>query len=337
MVFTALFASLTIEAAAQFVPGEATDSGLGGNNNLVGTVYTPSGRLTRRITIRLTTMTRGDRVASTDDNGNFSFRGLVSGSYTLVIDKEKEFEPFTQAVEVIQLRGSPPQTYTLSVRLTPKSTVPPKASVIDAAIASLPERGKTLFLRSQELAKADDHAGAIDQLLILTGEFPNFMPGFNELGVQYLRLGQLDKAAAAFTQAIKLEPEAFQPKLNRGMALVTMKRYSDAEPVLLAAKKLDDQSGAVHYFLGTAQANLGKFDVAEKELTRAVSMGGNEMNEAHRVLAIIYSSKGDKTKAATEIETYLKINPKAPDAEQLQKVLESLRSQMSQKQPAKNP
>jgi hypothetical protein len=147
MVFTALFASLTIEAAAQFVPGEATDSGLGGNNNLVGTVYTPSGRLTRRITIRLTTMTRGDRVASTDDNGNFSFRGLVSGSYTLVIDKEKEFEPFTQAVEVIQLRGSPPQTYTLSVRLTPKSTVPPKASVIDAAIASLPERGKTLFIR----------------------------------------------------------------------------------------------------------------------------------------------------------------------------------------------
>jgi len=281
-------------------------------------------------------MTRGDRVASTDDNGNFAFRGLTNGTYTIVIDKEKDFEPFTQAVDIIQLRGSPPSTITLSVRLVQKSTVPPKASVVDAAIATLPERGKTLFLKSQDLAKAGDHAGAVDQLLLLTGEFPNFMPGFNELGVEYLRLGQLDKADAAFLQALKIEPEAFQPKLNRGMVLVTMKRYSDAEPILLSARKSNDQSGAAHYFLGQAQANLGKFEEAEKELTRAVSMGGDEMNEAHRILAIIYSSKGEKAKAATEIETYLKINPKAPDAEQLQKVLESLRSQTSS-MPAKRP
>jgi Flp pilus assembly protein TadD len=329
-VLVGLMLLLSISALCQFVPNEATDSGLGGNNNIVGTVYTNGGgRLNRRVTIRLTTMTRGDRVASTDDNGNFAFRGLTNGTYTIVIDKEKDFEPFTQAVDIIQLRGSPPTTITLSVRLQQKSTVPPKAGVVDAAISTLSERGKSLFLKSQELSKAGDHAGAIEQLLLLTGEFPNFMPGFNELGVEYLRTGQLEKADGAFQQALKIQPDAFQPALNRGMTLVTMKRYAEAETILDSAKKSNEQSGTLHYFLGQAQANLGKFDEAEKELTKAVAMGGDEMKEAHRILAIIYNSKGDKKRAAAELQTYLKLNPTAPDAEQLRKVLEQFQAQAS--------
>ena len=53
-------------------------------------------RLQRRVTIRLQTMTKGDRVVMTDDYGNFAFRGLMSGDYTIVIDKEKDFQPFSQ-------------------------------------------------------------------------------------------------------------------------------------------------------------------------------------------------------------------------------------------------
>jgi Flp pilus assembly protein TadD len=326
LLFIFFLTILVFPVRAQFVPGEATDAGLGGNNNIVGTVYTTAGRLTRRVTIRLTTMTRGDRVASTDDNGNFAFRGLTSGTYTIIIDKEKEFEPFQQAVEIIQLRGSPPTTFTLSVRLELKASGLPKPGVVDAAVASLPERGKNLFMKAQELAKANDHAGAVEQLLLLTAEFPSFMPGFNELGSQYLQVGDLEKADAAFQAAIKLEPSAFQPQINHGMTLVMMKRYSEAEPVLRSAKALNEKSGPVKYFLGTALANLGRFDEAEKELSAAVLMGGNEMMEAHRILAIIYNSRGDKKRAAAELDTYLKLNPTTPDAEQLKKVLEQLKA-----------
>jgi Flp pilus assembly protein TadD, contains TPR repeats len=317
-------AILAVPICAQFIPGEATDAGLGGNNNIVGTVYTSGGRLNRRVTIRLTTMTRGDRVASTDDNGSFAFRGLTSGTYTIIIEKEKEFEPYQQAVDIIQLRGSPPATMTLSIRLELKSSTIPKPGVLDAAIASLTERGKTIFAKAQELAKANDHAGAVEQLILLTAEFPKFVDGFNELGLQYMQLGNLERADAAFQAAIKLDSAAFQPKFNYGMMLVMMKRYSDAEPVLRSAEALNDQSGPVKYFLGTALANLGKFDEAEKELSAAVAAGGNEMVEAHRILAIIYNVKGDKKRAAAEIEVYLKINPTAPDAEQLKKVREQL-------------
>jgi tetratricopeptide (TPR) repeat protein len=314
-------------ARAQIVPGEGMDSGLGGANIISGTVYTDTGRVSTRITIRLTTMMRGDRVGTTDDRGNFVFRGLPAGTYTIVIDKEKDFEPFTQAVDIIQFRGSPPQTYTLSVRLKLKPGTLQKPAVLDASLATLPQAGRELFQKAQDLAKTGDNVGAIEQLLLLTTQFPNFMLGFNELGVEYLKTGQLEKADAALQTAVKLSPDAFGPQMNRGMVLVSLKKYEEAEPVLRNAKTMNDQSGAAHYFLGQALANLGKFDEAEKELTKAISMGGKEMMEAHRILAIIYSSKGDKKRAAVEIETYLKINPSAPDADQLRKALQQMKAQ----------
>lgn len=329
LLFVVLFTAFgRISVTAQIMPPGATDSGLGGNNAITGMVISSTGgRIENRVSIRLQTMTRGDRVTTADENGNFAFRGLVSGDYTILIDKEKGFEPYSQSVTVLQVRGFPGQTYNLSIRLTPKSSAQPKPGVVDAALALLPERGKTLFTKSQELAKADDHAGAVEQLLLLTSEFPEFMFGFNELGVQYLHLNQPEKADAAFQVAMKLEPQAFAPQMNRGMTLVQMKKYAEAEPILRSAEKLDDQKAVVHYFLGQAVANLGKFDEAEKELTTAVSMGGSEMKEAHRILAIIYSSRGDKKRAASELETYLTLAPHAADADKLREVIRQLKGQ----------
>jgi Flp pilus assembly protein TadD len=333
-VFT-IFGSLATTSSAQILPSETADSGLGGSNIIMGTVFVSNGgRIERRVTIRLQTMTRGDRVTTTDENGNFAFRGLVSGDYTLVIDKEKDFEPVSLPVSIVQVRGFPPVTSNANVRLVPKAMAQPKPGLLDVAYASLPEAGQALLKKARDLSTAGDHAGAIEQLLLFTSQYPTFMLGFNELGVEYLKSSQLEKADAAFQQAIKLQPDGFVPKLNRGLVLVTMKRYSDAEPVLRDAKLLNDQSGPVKYFLGTALANLGKFDEAEKELSAALTMGGNEMVEGHRILAIIYSSKGEKKRAAAELETYLKINPTAADAEQLKKVLAQLENSQ---QPARKP
>jgi regulator of sirC expression with transglutaminase-like and TPR domain len=49
------------------------------------------------------------------------------------------------------------------------------------------------------------------------------------------------------------------------------------------------------------------------------------MKEAHRILAIIYGSRGDKKRAADNIESYLRLAPTAPDAEKLRSTLKQLR------------
>src|SRR5436190_23505890 len=65
-----------------FLPPGGTDTGLGGGNAIAGTVLLSTGqRVQTHVSVRLQTMTKGDRVAVTDENGNFSFRQLPSGEY----------------------------------------------------------------------------------------------------------------------------------------------------------------------------------------------------------------------------------------------------------------
>ena len=313
---------LIIPAMAQLIPPGPSDTGLGGTNSITGMVLISTGqRVARRVSIRLQTRTRGDRVVMTDENGNFAFRGLVSGDYTLVIEKEKEYEPYSQTVSVIQMRGFPAQSYNVSIRLNAIRSTEAKPAVLNADFANVPKGALALYDKAIELAKTGDQKGAIEHLRIAVSKHPAFMLAYNELGVQYLRLNELQKADEALLSALELDPEAYMPLMNRGIVLFTMKRYADAEPTLRVVVKMKDQQPVGHYFLGQTLANLGRFDEAEKELVSSVTLGGDAMKEAHRLLAIIYNSRGDKKRAIAALETYLQLEPKAPDAFQLRQTI----------------
>lgn len=51
-----------------------------------------------------------------------------------------------------------------------------------------------------------------------------------------------------------------------------------------------------------------------------------EIAPAHRYLGGIYSGKRDYKRAAEELETYLKLSPKAADAERTRAAIKELRS-----------
>ena len=326
-VFLSLCLAGSMSAQISSISDSESQTGLGGMNSIVGTVLTPAGRPAEsRIRVKLSTMTRGDRYFTTNQNGNFAFRGLPAGSYTIIIEKETEYKPVSQSVDVIQFRGSPAQTYTVNLRLEFKErTEPPKPAVVNAELLNVPKKAITHYESAMELAKKNEHQGAIDELKLAIKEHPTFTQAFNELGVQYLKLNKLEEANEAFQGALKINPESFPALINRGIVNVMMKRYGEAVPVLRKALKNHEQSAVGHYFLGQALANLGLFDDAEAALLKALELGKEQMKEAHRILAIIYSSKGSKKRAADELETYLKLAPTTPDAEKLKDQIRKLR------------
>src|SRR6266446_1886324 len=226
VVLFALCLVIPAKAQVSIPPGSGTDTGLGGGNAITGMVLLSTGqRLERRISIRLQTMTRGDRVAITDEYGKFAFVGLVSGDYTIVIDREKDFQPFSQVVTIIQPRGFPAQTYNVNLRLTPKAGTAGKPGVLNAEFANVPPRALAFYTKALEQAQAGKNKEAVEQLKQAISEYPNFMIAFNELGVQYLKLNQLENADEAFQAALKIVPDAFGPLTNRGIASFMMKRY----------------------------------------------------------------------------------------------------------------
>jgi tetratricopeptide (TPR) repeat protein len=272
-------------------------------------------------------MTRGDRTFTTNQNGSFAFRGLPAGTYTITIDKEVEYKPISQNVDIIQFRGMPAQTYTVNIRLQFKDRTVAKPAVLNAEFANIPKKALTHYNAAIELGKNNDREGAIAELKLAIAEHPTFTQAFNEMGVEYLKLGKLEDADAAFQGALKIDPESFPASVNRGIANVMMKRYGEAVPMLRKALKSHDQSAVGHYFLGQALANLGLFDDAENELLTSLELGKDEMKEAHRILAIIYSAKGSKKKAADSLDAYLKLAPTTPDAEKLKDQIRKLREE----------
>jgi len=323
-----LFAALwvvccNLPATSQvFLPPGGMDTGLGGSNAISGTVLASTGqRIQSHVSVRLQTMTKGDRVAMTDDNGSFVFRQLPNGEYTVVIDKEKNYEPFRQVVDIRQFNGAPPQTYVLNIRLEMKGGPAAKTGVLDAELAKVPQNALASYQKARQSAQAGNNKAAIEQLKQAITEYPNFMLAYNELGVQYMKLNDLNNADEALRNALKISPDGATPLLNHGIVLALMGKFDLAVSDLERSLKQKEQSANGHFYLGEALANLGRFGDAEQHLARAVELGGDEMKDAHRFLGLIYLQRGERERAVTELETYLKLAPKAADADKIRDLI----------------
>lgn len=303
--------------------------GSGGQSTIEGRIYYPSGRtMDKRLRVRLTGLRIGEFFTMTDDSGAFSFRRIAGGSYVVSVEAGKEYEPVNETVDILDVRGQFPRSYSLQIQLRPKSTSgSQKNAVMNAALAAVPRAAAELYQKALESDRAGDTKKAIEQLKSAISLYPDFLLAFNELGVQYWKCGQLDKAAEALRFALKLAPDGFSQRLNYGIVLVHMRQFKEAEPELRRALEKNEGSAMAHYYLGRALATLRRFDEGEKELQRAIALGGEETNAAHRYLGAIYNDRGDTKRAISELETYLKLVPSAKDAAQIREILQQLKNQ----------
>ena len=304
---------------------ETTNTRHGGNNYIVGTVYAPDGfPITTRMRIKLNSPTWGDIIVTTDDRGRFVFSGVSSGTYTVIIDSEKEYQPISQAVEIVRERNFVPETYTVTIRLrevdASKSTTKP--SVVKAENAGVPKKALEFYDNASKLAREKDYAGAIKELRLAVAEYPSYVSALTLIGILHMRLNELDKADEAFKAALKIDPEAFEPLLNRSITLFKLSKFKDAENLLRKTLKVRPESSAAYYYLGRTLNKLGKNDEAEKAFLTCTEKSPGEFKEAHRLLAAIYLDRGKPERVVEQLEMYLKLVPTAPDAENLRMVIE---------------
>jgi Tfp pilus assembly protein PilF len=309
---------------------DTADMGTGGRYVIQGTLLFPSGqRVDRPMKVRLYTATRGEVMTMTDTNGRFLFRRLSPGSYTILIDGDKDYENVNEQTNIIQVRGagtiSTEEIIPVQIRLKDKTGESIKPEVVHADLANVPKPALELYNGALKLAQEGKNKAAIEKLNQAITAHPKFMLAFNELGVQYQKVGELEKANDALQSALKISPNSFAPLVNHGIVLVRLKKYAEAEVDLRAALKENDQSAIAHFYLGRALAYLGAFDDAEKELNTAITLGGEQMKEAHRYLGAIYHARGDTARAIAQLETYLKVAPKAEDADAVRQLIRQLK------------
>jgi tetratricopeptide (TPR) repeat protein len=318
-VAVGLLLLFTAQSNAQGVgSSRGLPSGGEGIHTIQGRVYAPDGKaVSLRLRVRLESPDTSPMSSVTDEDGAFIFARIPPGNYRLTVEGGPDFESSYEYPSIYREGSAGGRIVRLAIFMRPKEKDDFPGVHKDAV---------TAYKKARELGHAGEHTKAIEQLNKALAVYPKFGPALHELGVQYLKTGQVDKAAEALDSAVKLAPEEFLPRLNYGFALLSQKKFDLAEEQLRLALAKNNAAPTGHMYLGIALMSQQKLDEAEKELLQAVNANNAEVASAHRYLGGIYWGKRDYKRAADELETYLKLSPKAADAERTKAAIKELRA-----------
>ena len=316
-------------AAAQGVGSSRGLASGDGIHMIQGRVHFPSGRAVESKTVKVNLESInafGTMSTVTDDDGTFRFRNLQAGAYTVVVDAGKEYEISRESVNIDREASPGGRIIQVAIQLRLK------ADASNPAFANIPQNAIELYQKGAAAAQKGSTKDAIEFLSKATSIYPNFPIALNDLSLQYLKLAQKDKAPEAFDKArttldqlLKLNPNDSVGQLNMGIVLFNQKKLDQAELHLRQALKLGNPSPTAHYYLGMTLISIKNYNEAEKELELAISNGGENLALAHKYLGGLYMGSKNP-KAADELEKYLKLEPKAADAERIKATIKELKS-----------
>ncbi|HKX29561.1 MAG TPA: tetratricopeptide repeat protein [Blastocatellia bacterium] len=313
-------------------------SGGATSHTIRGKIFLPSGGVPeQRIRVVLELNTGGIAGETFSDSvGNFEFRSLPSNTYKVLVPTDNRL--YETGSESIELYGNFSRTFTVQIYLKDKGgefTVKPKDRLLSVAdLQEVPKSARKAYEKGLKLAQEKKPEEAVKQLELAVREFPEYLQALNKLGEQYLQLKKVAEAQATFEQALAVNPKYALPHINLGLIHTAQRRFADAITEFETGNRLDDSFPISHLNLGLAlMSNTPPdFDRAEKEMTRALDLGGKSFAYARLYLFNLNLRRKTVDKAVEQLEAYLKEVPDAPDAQEVRERLANIRKTLESQQ-----
>lgn len=317
-------------------PGSSGRSSGPATHTIRGKLFLPSGNLPdQRIRVVLELSSGGIAGETFSDSvGNFEFRNLPSNSYRITVPSDRRLYETTQ--EMVEVFGNISRTFMVHIYLKDINSgieIKPKNKMISVAeLQEVPKAAKKHYEKGLKLAKEGKSQEAIALFQEAVKLFPDYLLALNKLGEQYMALNQLAEAEAALGRAIAVDSKFSVARINLGILLVNLKRFDEAIEHLEAANRLDETYPMAHLFLGLAlmEKQPVDFDRAEREMNRALELGGQALAYVRLHLFNLNIRRQSYDKAAWQLETYLKEVPNAPNADSVRATLEKVKKLMAQ-------
>jgi len=288
-----------------------------------GRVHFPPGQGSSDKTIKVSlesVSAFGSMSTVADQDGTFRFTSLTPGDYTIVVDAGPQYDRARESVSIYREASTGGRSIQVAIQMYPR---------VDAAnplFANIPPNALSLYQKGSAAARKGDAKAAAESLSAAVAAHPNFPIALNELGSQYLILKQWDKAGETFEALLKLKPDDVAGHLNLGIVEFNKKKLEDAETHFRKALELKSAGPAAHYYLGLILVSTKRYEDAQQEFELTISNGGENLPLAHKYLGGLYMSTHKNQQAADELEKYLKLDPKAPDADRIKGTIKDLRS-----------
>jgi Flp pilus assembly protein TadD len=141
---------------------------------------------------------------------------------------------------------------------------------------------------------------------------PDNWVAHNSMGTALLEQGDGETAEAHFREAVRLEPNAPQPRANLGAMMLEQGNMEEAEAQLRAALENDPQEPQRYAGLGAALTKLGRFPEAETVFRKALRLAPDD-SQIRANLGIALMQQG-KSAEATEQWRSIGLDSKAGQA-----------------------
>lgn len=322
-VFVALlviFTGLSVRAQG-VMPGSSRGLPSGdGSNTIQGRVLFPPGQsgLQAKVNLEGVGSAFSSMSTATEQDGTFRFRGIRPGSYSVVVDAGSQYEKAREPITIDPEANGRIAQVVVELHF--------KVDAANPAFAGVPQSALSLYQKGTAAAAKGDNKAAAEFFSQAVAAHPAFAIALSDLAFQYMKLNQLDKAGEAYEALLKLKPNDATAHLNLGIVMFNKKKFEDAETHLRKALELKSAGPTGHYYLGLTLISLKHYDEALKEFEATIANGGENLALAHKYLGGLYMSTHKNKEAADELEKYLKLDPKAPDADRVKGTIKELRN-----------
>ena len=310
-----------------------------GAHTLEGKVVMPNGAApVRPVKVTLTFGGRRIHETFTDLSGNFSFSGISRGTYQLTAEGDGQTFETTSVTAEVSAFGAGSTGFTQNIHLRPKPAADtPRAGVVSAFEQNVPQAAREKLERAKKMAARGEAEPALSLMREAIKIFPDYFEAHLELGNGLLRAGRLDEAIAELDSARQINPSDERSYQSFGLVLMRQKKYPVAVAVFAEAARLNPANGVNQLMRATAlihQAStvdpaaadraylLGK---AEAALAQASGLSDKKLKADHLTMAMFYEMRGERGRAADELEQYLQKNPEARNADAIRETIKGLR------------
>lgn len=202
-----------------------------------------------------------------------------------------------------------------------------QAAVVSATTLAAPEAAKEAFEKAKnELSKGPSAklSKVVARLEKALSEYPAYAAAWTMLGEAKQRMGDPEGAVAAFERALQADPGYVRPYEPLIKIRLQGQEWERAAALTDSALNLDPANVALHWLQAVSQFESGNDQKALDCLDRVESdeAGAERFPQTHHIRGLIYSERGDFTRAAAELRLFLKAAPDAPAAEAVKKRLE---------------
>ena len=263
-----------------------------------------------------------------DSEGRFQFRKLLAGPYTVAV-----FLPgLGEARQTIEVGPSLADTkgrvaVTIDIRdsklISPEALV--RRSTISTRELAIPERAHREYREAQKKLSRRDVAGAVAHLERAVKIAPQFASAWNNLGTIAYQSRDYARAEQHFRQALEQDPEAFEPLVNLGGALLSLNKLEEALKYNLYAVLSRPNDALSNSQLGMNYFYLGDLNRGQKYLAIAKTLDAAHFSHPQLLLAEIHLRRNEPEAAAGELEDFLQRHPDWPEAAKIRESMAKLR------------